>query len=192
MEEITGPLLIISEEHNIALKFKDDHLPDDNANLLKRAKSDLKLPTSPTLPKNHCSKKLLQLMTREDKVIWDLIETIKTNRPMGIHGAYMKNFTKELLVKYNLLFRDNKLVVRATIRGTFNTMLHETHSGHFGMKSLAEYMWWPHIYREIYHHGKSCSQCLKAGTNLKILLGSDMHRFSYASIDSLNSHWPRS
>ena len=67
MEEITGPLLIISEEHNIALKFKDDHLPDDNANLLKRAKSDLKLPTSPILPKNHCSKKLLQLMTRKTK-----------------------------------------------------------------------------------------------------------------------------
>ena len=92
---------------------------------------------------------------------------------MGIYGAYMKNFTKELLVKYDLLFRDNKLVVRATIRGTFNTMLHETHPGHFGMKSLAEYLCWPHIYREIYHHGKSCSQCLKAGTNLKVLLGTD-------------------
>ena len=41
------------------------------------------------------------------------------------------------------------------------------------MKSLAEYICWPHIYREIYHHGKSCSQCLKASKNLKFLLGSD-------------------
>ena len=39
------------------------------------------------------------------------------------------------------------------------------------MKSLAEYMWWPHIYREIYHHGRTCSQCLKAGKNLKVLQG---------------------
>ena len=146
IEEITGPLLIIPKGHNIALKFKDDHLPDDHANLLKNYKSDLKLPTSPILPENHCSKKHLQLMTREDKVIWALIETIKTNRPMGIHGAYKKNFGKDLNVKDDLVFLDNKLVVSATISGTFNTMLHGTNPGQFGMKSVAEYMWWPHIY----------------------------------------------
>ena len=140
MAEITGPLLIIPEEQKIALKFKDDHLPVDHANLLKRYKSDLILPTFPIFPKNHCSRKLRQLMTREDKVIWDLIETIKTNRTMGIHGAHVKNFAKDLHVKDDLLFLDNKLVVPATIRGTFNTMLHETHPGQFGMKSLAEYM----------------------------------------------------
>ena len=55
-------------------------------------------------------------MTREDKVPWDLIETIKTNRPMGTHGTYTKNFAKDLHVKDDLLFLDNKLVVRATIR----------------------------------------------------------------------------
>ena len=140
MEEITGSLLIIPEEHNIALKFKDDHLPHDHANLVRRYKSELKLPTSPILPKNHCSRKLLKLMIRENKVIWDLIETIKTNRPMGIHGVYMKNFAKDLHVEDDLVFLDNELVVPGTIRGTFNTMLHETHPGQFGMKSLAEYM----------------------------------------------------
>ena len=55
-------------------------------------------------------------MTREDKVLWDLIETIKTKRPMGIHGAYMKFYAKNLHVKDDLLFLDNKLVVPATIR----------------------------------------------------------------------------
>ena len=54
MEDITGPLLIIPEEH-IALKFKDDHLPDDHTRLVKGYKADLKLPTSPILPENHCS-----------------------------------------------------------------------------------------------------------------------------------------
>ena len=88
------PLLIIREEHNIALKFKDDHLPDNHAKLVKSYKVNLNLPSSPILPENHCSKKLLQLMTREDKVIWDLIETIKTKRPMGIRGSYMKNLQR--------------------------------------------------------------------------------------------------
>ena len=95
----------------------------------------------------------------------------KTNRPRDIHGAYMKIYAKDLHVKDDLLFLDNKLVVPATIRGTLNSMLHETHPGQFGMKSLAKCLWWPHIYREIYIHGRSCSQCLKAGKNIKVLLG---------------------
>ena len=143
----------------------------DHANLVRRYKADLNLPNSPIRPENHCSKKLLQIMTGEEKVLWDLIETIKTNRPMGIHGAYMKIYAKDLSVKDDLLFLDNKFVFPPTIRRIFNLMLHETHPGQFGMKSLAEYLCWPHIYREIYHHGRACSQCLKAGKNIKVLLG---------------------
>ena len=73
----------------------------------------------------------------------------------------------------NFCRHGKKLVVPATIRGTFSAMLHETHPGQFGMKFLAEYIWWPHTYRETYHHGKSCNQILKAGKNLKVLLGTD-------------------
>ena len=87
MEDFNGTQLIIPEEHNIALSFKDGHLPDDHANFLKSFKADLNPPSSPIFPEDHCSKKILQLMTREDKVIWDLIETIKYKRSMGIHGS---------------------------------------------------------------------------------------------------------
>ena len=127
MDKVSEPLMIIPEEHNIALKFRDDRHPPDHADLVRRYKVDLSLPISPIRPENHCSKKLLQIMTREDKVLWDLFETIKRNRPMGIHGAYMKNYAKDLHVKDELLFLENKLVVSATIRGTCNSMLHETH-----------------------------------------------------------------
>ena len=77
-------------------------------------------------------------MTREDKVIWDLIETLKTKRPAGLIESYMKNSSKYHHVKDYLLFLDNKLVVPATIRGIFSTIIHETHPGHFGMTSLAD------------------------------------------------------
>ena len=146
MDKMNEPLLIIPEEHNIALKIRDERLSPDHADLVRRYNAALNLPNSPIRPENHCSKKLLQIMTREDMVMWYLIETIKTNRPMGIHGAYMKIYAKNLHVKDDLLFLDNKLVVPATIRGIFNSMLHETHPGQFGMKSLAKYLWWPHIY----------------------------------------------
>ena len=41
------------------------------------------------------------------------------------------------------------------------------------MKSLAENIWWPHLYRVIYDHGKNCIQCIKAGKNLKVILGTN-------------------
>ena len=49
-------------------------------------------------------------------------------------------------------------------------ILHKTHPGQFGMKALAENNWWPHLSREIYFHGKNCTQGLKAGKNIKVLL----------------------
>ena len=39
------------------------------------------------------------------------------------------------------------------------------------MKALAENIWWLHLYREVYHRGKSCAQCIKAGENFKVNLG---------------------
>ena len=51
------------------------------------------------------------------------------------------------------------------------TLLHQTHPGQFGIKDPAKNIWWPHLYREIYHHGKNCVQCIKADKKLKIFLG---------------------
>ena len=110
VERYCRPLLIIPEERNIPLKFKGDHLPDDHAKLVKSYKADLSLPLSPILPENHCSTKLLELMTRDDKKIWDLIETKKTKRPMGIHGSYMKNFANDLHGKDDQLILEDILV----------------------------------------------------------------------------------
>ena len=59
MDKFTEPLLIIPEEHNIALKFRDDRLSTDHANLVRRYRLELKLPISPIRPENYCSKKLL-------------------------------------------------------------------------------------------------------------------------------------
>ena len=74
-------------------------------------------------------------------------------------------------MKEGLLFNDTKLIVPAALRPPFLSLLHETHPGQFGRKYLAENIWWPHLYREIYNHGKNCIQCIKAGKNLKVILG---------------------
>ena len=45
--------------------------------------------------------------------------------------------------------------------------------GQFGMKSLAENICWSHLFREIYYQGTNCIQCIKAGKNLKVILGTN-------------------
>ena len=161
----------VPEEHNIALKYKDDLRNNDHFNLLKRYKANFSLPSSPLIAKNHCSKKLLQIMTKDDKFLWDLITTLKTGRPLEIHGFSMKNYEKDLPTRDDLLFLDKIVIPAAARRIQFDDT--RAHPGQFGMKFLAQFIWWPHIYREIYHHGKSCKQCSKAGKNLKVLLGSE-------------------
>ena len=119
-------------------------------------------------------------MTKYDKILWDLITTLKTWRPLEVHGFYMINYEKDLHTKGDLLFLENKTVKPAATWGSFRSILHQSHPGQFGMKFLAEFIWWPHIYWENYNHGKSIKQCSKAGKILRVLLESE-HMSKYRS-----------
>ena len=65
---------------------------------------------------------------------------------------------------------DGKLVIPFTLRNAMMKTLHETYPGHFGMKYLAQYIWWPHFNRHIYFHGINCSEFTKMGKNLKSIV----------------------
>ena len=89
-------------------------------------------------------------MTDEDKILKNVKKAVEEGRPLDRFGAYLKTFQRDIHVKEGLLFNDNKLIVPAALRSPFLSLLHETHPGQFGMKPLAENIWWPHLYREIY------------------------------------------
>ena len=148
-------------------------MSDWHKKLLAKYKGDLKLPDTPLSLTDHCSNKLIKLMTDEDKILKEVKKAVEEGRPLDKLGAYLKNFQRDIHVKEGLLFKDNKLIVPASLRSPFLSLLHETHPGQFGMKSLTENIWWPHLYREIYHHGKNCIQCIMAGKILKVLLGTN-------------------
>ena len=46
----------------------------------------------------------------------------------------------------------------------------KVNEGQFGMKYLAQYIWWPHINRQFYCHGISCSEGLETGKNKKNII----------------------
>ena len=155
------------------MNFNNDMMSDIYKKLLAKYKVDLKLPDSALPLTDHCSNKLMKLMTDEDKIFKEVKKAVEEGRPLDRFGAYLKNFQRDIHVKEGLFFNDDKLIVPAALRSPFLSLLQETHKGQFGMKTLAENIWWPHLYREIYYHGENCIQCIKAGKNLKVILGTN-------------------
>ena len=162
-----------AEYKGILLNFNNDTMSDIHKKLLANYKEDLKLPDTPLSLTDHCSNKLIRLKTDEDKILKEVKKAVEEGRPLDRFGAYLTNFQRDIHVKEGLLFNDNKLIVPAALRLAFLSLLHETHPGQFGMQFLAENFWWSHLYREIYYHGKNCIQCIKAGKNLKVILGTN-------------------
>ena len=162
-----------AENKGILLNFNNDVMSDIHKKLLTKYKRDLKLLDNPLSLTDHCSNKLIRLMTDEEKILKDVKKAVEEGRPLDRFGAYLKNFQRDIHVKERLLFNDNKLIVPAGLRSPFLSLLHETQPGQIGMKSLAENIWWPHVYRDIYYHGKNCIQCIKAGKNLKVIMGTN-------------------
>ena len=162
-----------AEIEGISLNINNDIMSDIRKKLLTKYKGDLKLPDIPLSLTENCSNKQIRLITDEDTILKDVKKAVEEGRPLDRFGAYLKNFQRDIHVKKELLFNDNKLIVPAAPRSPFLSLLHETHPGQLGLKSLAENIWWPQLYREIYNHGKNCIQCIKAGKNLKVILGTN-------------------
>ena len=162
-----------ADVQGITKNFDNDTMSEIHKNLLAKFNEELKLPAFPLAFTEHCSNKLIKLMTDEDKVLKDVKKAVEEGRPVDKFGACIKTFQRYIHVKEVLLFNDNKLIVPADLRSPIMSLLHKTHPGQFGMKSLAENIWWPHLYRQIYYHDKNCIECIKAGKNLKFILGTN-------------------
>ena len=99
-------------------------------------------------------------MTNEVKNLIEVKTALENGNPLDKFGPYLKIFQGDIHMKDGLLFNDNNLIVLAALRSPFMSLLHETQPGELGMKALAESIWWPQLYRQIYYHGKKRSQCL--------------------------------
>ena len=147
----------------------DLSLLTDHANLVKKYRENLKLPDRPLDLNILFNANLVILLTEDDpmlnpivKALQNKVEKINTNSP------YFKHFTRDLHESDGLLYMDVKLVIPFTLRNATMKTLHETHPGQFGMKCLAQYIWWPHFNRQIYFHGINCSECTSYYCNVRI------------------------
>ena len=67
----------------------------------------------------------------------------------------------------NFIYIDKRLVIPEELRRPIFKSLHWGHPGRDTMLRAVADIWWPRIHREIVLLAQSCSQCQKAGKNLK-------------------------
>ena len=117
--------------HGITLNFENDNMSEIHKKLLAKYKGELKLPATPLVITEHCSNKLINLMTDKDKVLKDVKKAVEEGKPLDRFEAYLKTFQRDIHVKEGLLFKENKLIVPAALRSPFMSLLCETHPGQF-------------------------------------------------------------
>ena len=81
-----------AEIEGTLLNFNNGRVSDIHKKLLAKYTGDLKLPDTPLSLTEHCSNKLIRLLTDEDKVLKDVKNAVEEGRPLDRFGAYLKNF----------------------------------------------------------------------------------------------------
>ena len=153
---------------SVDLEFK---LLPNHINLVKKYRENLKLPDRPLDLNILFNAKLVALLTEDDPMLIPIVKALQNKvEKINADSPYFKHFTRDLHESDGLLYMDGKLVIPFTLRNAMMKTLHETHPGQFGMKYLAQYIWWPHINRQIYFHGINCSECTSAGKNIKSVI----------------------
>ena len=149
----------------------DFQISPEHKKLVIKYRENLKLPQR-LLDLNSLFKaKLVALLTEDDEMLSPINRALQ-NKVERINASshYLNQFSKDLHESDGLLYMDGRLVIPFTLQNTVLKTLHKSHSGQFGMKYLAQYIWWPHINRQIYFHGINCSQCTQTCKNIKSII----------------------
>ena len=81
--------------------------------------------------------------------------------------VWQQRYNELRLDENNFIYIDERLVIPEELRRPIFRSLHWGHPGRDTMLRAVADIWWPRIHREIVLLAQSCSQCQKAGKNLK-------------------------
>ena len=139
----------------------DYQISSEHKKLVTKYRENLKLPEKPLdLNSLFKAKLVVTLLTEDDEMLSPLVTALQNKiERINANSHYLNQFSKDLHESDGLMYMDGRLVIPFTLQNAVLMILHESHPGQFGMKYLAQYIWWPHIKRQIYFHGINCSQC---------------------------------
>ena len=98
-----------------------------------------------------------------------LIQNRDSSQIARLPSPWREKFNSLSLDSNKLLYLDERLVIPKDMRENMLTAIHFGHASRDAMLRETADMWRPKIHREILEKANNCTECMKAGKNLKCL-----------------------
>ena len=117
-------------------------------------------------------KSLLAELTTEDTWMERLRRVIERGDKQGFElmGPYTNPLWSQMAVQDDCILVNNRLAVPVQLRQAVLKRIHRGHPGQEAMLGAAQYLWWPHMNKDIVNLAEECRSCTRYGKNVKYLI----------------------
>ena len=118
-------------------------------------------------------KSLLAELTTEDTWMDRLRRVIERGDKQGFElmGPYTKPLWSQMAVQDDCILVNNRLAVPVQLRQAVLKRIHRgQHPGQEAMLGAAQYLWWPHMNKDIVNLAEECRSCTRYGKIVKYLI----------------------
>ena len=117
-------------------------------------------------------KTLLAELISEDVWMDRLRRVIERKDRAGFElmGPFTNPLWNQLSVIDDCILVDNMLAVPIQLRQAVMKSIHRGHPGQEAMIDVSNYLWWPHMHKDIVNLAEECRECTRYGKNAKYIL----------------------
>ena len=117
-------------------------------------------------------KSLLAELTTEDTWMDRLRRVIERGDKRGFElmGPYKNPLWSQMAVQDDCILVNNSLAVPVQLRQAVLKRIHRGHPGQEAMLGVSQYLWWPHMNKDIVNLAEECRSCTRYGKNIKYLI----------------------
>ena len=117
-------------------------------------------------------KTLLAELISEDVWMDRLRRVIERKDRAGFElmGPYTNPLWNQLSVTDDCILVDNRIAVPVQLRQAVMKRIHRGHPGQEAMIDVSNYLWWPHMHKDIVNLAEECRECTRYGKNAKYIL----------------------
>ena len=117
-------------------------------------------------------KSLLAELVSEDTWMDRLRRVVERNDRQGFElmGPYTNPLWHQISVVDDCLLVDNRLAVPDKLRQAVLRRLHQGHTAQERMLEVSNYLWWPHMHKDIVKMAEECRSCTRYGKNAKYII----------------------
>ena len=117
-------------------------------------------------------KSLLAELVSEDTWMDRLRRVVERNDRHGFElmGPYTNPLWHQMSVVDDCLLVENRLAVPEKLRQAVLRRLHQGNPGQEAMLEVFNYLWWPHMHKDIVNMAEECRSCTRYGKNAEYLI----------------------